>query len=90
MKKLTQIWLLPSAILVMLLATVVMVGAAPPETLYQGGDYDGYDIGSATDLVLGQRYYAFQGGGYDGFDYGLITNNAIPKLPGTGSLVIIQ
>ena len=90
MKKRLKIWALPTAILVMLLSTVVLVGAAPPATLYQGGSYDGYDIGSKSDLVLGQRYYIFLGGGYDGYDYGFITNNEIPRLPGKGTLVIIQ
>jgi hypothetical protein len=90
MKKLTQIWALPTAILFMLLSTIVPLGAAPPATLYQGGNYDGYDIGSATNLVLGQRYYVFLGGVYDGFDYGFIRNSEMPRLPDGGTLVIIQ
>ncbi len=89
MKKLTHIWALPTAILVMLLSTIVPVGAAPPLTLYQGGNYDGYDMGSATDIVLGPRYYIFLGGGYDGYDFGYVTNNDIPRPPERGTLLMI-
>lgn len=89
MKKLKQIWVLPAAIL--LLSTAMLVVAEPPEDyLYRGGGFDGFDSGTGPSFVLGQQYYIFLGSGYDGFDYGFITNNEIPRLPGKGTLVIIQ
>ena len=90
MKKLTRTWVRPTAVLLMLISTVVLVGAAPPANLYYGGSYDGYDVSYVMNIVLKQQYYLFQGGGYDGYDFVNIMNNDIPRVPDKGTLVIIQ